>query len=87
VTVTALPTAGTLSGIPSICVNDTTLFYSTVSGGRWSSSDTSVATVDSTTGLVTGVAADTATITYTVTGTGGCSNIAWLEVTVISCVR
>jgi len=74
VTVTAPPTAGTLSGNQSICVTGTTAFASTVSGGSWSSSATGVATVNATTGLVTGIAAGTATITYTVTGTGGCSD-------------
>jgi len=68
------PQAGTLSGNDSICVNATTPFASTASGGAWSSSDTLVATVNASTGLVTGVGAGTATITYTVTGTGGCSN-------------
>jgi gliding motility-associated-like protein len=65
--------AGTLSGTQSICVGSTTTFSSTVSGGAWTSSNTAVATVNSS-GVVTGVAAGTATITYTVTGTGGCSN-------------
>ncbi|MFM9060558.1 MAG: beta strand repeat-containing protein, partial [Bacteroidota bacterium] len=82
VTVTAF-TAGVLSGSQSICsvgggssqspnVNTTT-FVSTVSGGTWSSSNTSVATVNSS-GVVTGVAAGTADITYSLTfSSGGCS--------------
>ena len=41
--------------------------------GTWSSSNTSVATVDAN-GVITGVAPGTATITYTVTGTGGCAD-------------
>nr|MBM3931734.1 T9SS type A sorting domain-containing protein [Sphingomonadales bacterium] len=73
-TVTAPASAGTLSGTQNICIAGTTTFTSTVSGGSWSSSATGVATVNATTGLVTGIAAGTATITYTVTGTGGCSN-------------
>ncbi len=40
--------------------------------GVWSSSNTSVATIDPSTGVVTGVAAGTSTITYTVT-IGSCS--------------
>ncbi len=74
VTVTAAPSAGTLSGSQGICVNGTSIFASTVTGGSWSSSTPSIATVNATTGLVTGVAAGTATMTYTVTGTGGCAN-------------
>ncbi|MFM8512537.1 MAG: hypothetical protein ACKOBI_02180 [Bacteroidota bacterium] len=74
ITVSAPASAGTLSGTQSICVNGTTTFASTVSGGSWSSSAIGVATVNASTGVVTGVAAGTATITYTVTGTGGCAN-------------
>ncbi|MCB9257682.1 MAG: Ig-like domain-containing protein [Chitinophagales bacterium] len=73
VTVTAAPSAGTLSGAQSICLPGTTNFSSTVSGGTWSSSNTSVATVNAS-GVVTGVSVGSATITYTVAGTGGCSN-------------
>jgi hypothetical protein len=75
VTVTTAPNAGTLSGTQAICVSGTTDFDTNGdAGGSWTSSNTGVATVNSSTGLVTGVAAGTATITYTVTGTGGCSN-------------
>ncbi|MFM8787885.1 MAG: hypothetical protein ACKOFE_09565, partial [Bacteroidota bacterium] len=74
ITVAAPTSAGTLSGTQSICIAGNTTFASTVSGGSWSSSSTGVATVNASTGVVTGVAAGTATITYTVTGTGGCAN-------------
>ncbi len=74
VTVTAAPVAGTLAGNQSICVGGTTTFTSTVSGGSWSSSNTGIATINSSTGVITGVGAGTATITYTMTGSGGCPN-------------
>ena len=74
VTVTAPPSAGTLSGTQAVCASGTTTFASTVSGGAWSSSDSGVATIDASTGVVTPVAAGTATMTYTVAGTGGCSD-------------
>jgi gliding motility-associated-like protein len=70
----ALISAGTLSGIQNVCVSGTTSFSSTVSGGVWSSSNTSVATINPATGLVTGVSAGTATMTYTVAGSGSCPN-------------
>ncbi|MGQ7946091.1 hypothetical protein [Flavobacterium sp. WC2509] len=60
-------TAGTLSGNQSVCVNGTTTFSSTASGGTWSSSSTSVATVNSS-GVVTGVAAGSSIISYTLSG-------------------
>ena len=73
VTITAAPTTGVLSGNQAICIAGTTTFSSTVLGGSWSSSSALVATTTSA-GLVTGVGAGTATMTYTVLGTGGCSN-------------
>ncbi|MFD2892572.1 Ig domain-containing protein, partial [Flavobacterium chuncheonense] len=48
----------------------------------WSSSDVAIATVDAS-GIITGVSAGTATITYTVLGTGGCVDTSSsLDVTV-----
>ncbi|WP_207802036.1 gliding motility-associated C-terminal domain-containing protein [Flavobacterium aquariorum] len=71
-TINAAPNAGTLSGTQAICVSGTTTFSSTVSGGSWSSSNASIATVDPVTGLITGISSGTATITYKIIGTGGC---------------
>ena len=65
--------AGTLSGNQYICTynpNKTTTFSSTVSGGTWTSSNTGIATVNSSTGVVTAVTTGTATITYTVASSG-----------------
>ena len=74
ITVTSQASAGTLSGTQGICVGGTTTFTSTVSGGSWSSSATGIATVNASTGVVNGVTAGTAIITYTRNGTGGCAN-------------
>ncbi len=84
VTVTASPNAGTLSGIQAIYVGNTTTFNSNGNtGGIFTSSNTAIATVNSSTGLITGLAAGTVTITYTLTGTGGCSNaIATRDITI-----
>ena len=57
-------TAGTLSGNQNICSGSTTAFSSTQTGGTWSSANTAIATINSSTGVVTGVATGTATITY-----------------------
>ena len=59
---------GPISGSSTICAGSVLALADTTSGGTWSSSDVSIATIDSSTGAATGVAAGTATITYT-TGT------------------
>ena len=69
--------APAITGTPNVCVGSTTAL-SDVGGGTWSSSNPSVATVGLTTGIVTGVAAGTLTITYITSA--GCS--ATMTVTV-----
>ncbi len=79
------PPPGTLSGTQIICSGTSATFLSTYQGGTWSSSDLTVASINTTTGLVMGVDAGNATMTYTVTRTGGCpSLIATRTVTVNS---
>jgi hypothetical protein len=75
ITVTTTPNAGTLSGTQAICVGATTSFSSNGdAGGAWTSSNASNASINSS-GTVIGVAAGSATMTYTITGTGGCSTV------------
>lgn len=71
VTVNATPAA--ITGIAPICPAATATVTHPVSGGTWSTSDATVATVGGATGVVTGVSATggTATITYTLP-TSGC---------------
>jgi gliding motility-associated-like protein len=73
VIVSTPPSAGILSGDQVICSNETATFISTIAGGLWSSSDTSIATVNPDSGLITVVSSGTATMTYTVAATGGCT--------------
>ena len=54
---------------------------STTSGGTWASLAPGIATIDPT-GVVTGVAAGTATITYTFTNANGCSTTISADVVV-----
>ena len=70
ITVNPLPNAGVISGTTYLCIGSNTTLSSNMSGGTWSSSNTSAATVNPATGVVTGVAAGSSTITYTVSS--GC---------------
>ncbi len=55
--------AATISGTSSICVGATTSLAASIPGAVWVSGNASIATISSS-GVVTGVAAGTATITY-----------------------
>jgi hypothetical protein len=70
VTVNPLPTAGTITGVDSVCPGHVVTLSNATTGGTWSSSSASTATI-STAGVVTGVAPGTVTITYTVTTSCG----------------
>jgi hypothetical protein len=63
---------GVLSGAQTICLSGTNTFTSTVAGGTWSSGDPSIATINSSTGLITNIKAGTVTMTYTQAGVNGC---------------
>ena len=62
-------TPGPISGVTKACIGTTTTLGSATTGGSWLTLNTDVATIDAATGVVTGLAAGTALITYT-SGTG-----------------
>ena len=68
VTVDANPLSNS-SGINSVCLGNTTTLSNSTPGGVWSSGNVLMATVDGTTGVVTGIGAGSPMITY-MTGTG-----------------
>ncbi|MCX6171639.1 MAG: T9SS type A sorting domain-containing protein [Flavobacterium sp.] len=81
VTIIPLPNTGTLSGLQSFCMNGTSaLTTNGTTGGTWSSSNSAIATVNSS-GGVTGAGVGVATITYSLNGSG-CSNSSTLGVTI-----
>ena len=69
--VTVNPNPTTITGGTGVCIGLTTTLNSTPAGGTWTSSNGN-ATIDPSTGIVTGSAAGTSTITYTVST--GCIN-------------
>src|SRR5206468_7265368 len=63
--------AGTVSGTSPLCIGATATYTSNGdAGGTWTSTNTGVATVGSSTGLVTAIAAGTTNITYSKSGCG-----------------
>ena len=71
-----------ISGTTIVCTGTPVVLSEASTGGSWSSSNTSVATIGST-GIVTGVAGGTAVITYSgAAGTGISGNFVTLTVTV-----
>ncbi|GAA4470127.1 hypothetical protein GCM10023093_30730 [Nemorincola caseinilytica] len=69
VTVNVTPAA--VTGASGLCEGQSTIYNNGVSGGTWSSSNASVASVGASTGVVSAISAGTATISYTLYG--GCS--------------
>jgi uncharacterized protein YjdB len=69
VVVTVDPSPATITGPSVVCKNATIALTDASSGGTWTSSDASVATIDAS-GMVTGINTGTSAITYT--GPSGC---------------
>jgi uncharacterized protein YjdB len=80
VNVYALPVVAAITGGNKACPSSTIQLADVTSGGVWSSSNTSVATVNSS-GLVSTLTAGTTVITYTVT-TNGCSTAKTVTLTI-----
>ena len=72
-TINPVPVPGTITGTTTVCVGTTTTLSDAVTGGSWSSSNAVIASVGSGSGVVTGGATGSATITYTVTD--GCGTV------------
>jgi len=66
ITVNVAPSA--ITGPGSVCVGNTIILIDTTAGGVWSSSNTLLATAGSASGVVTGVAGGTPTISYQMPG-------------------
>lgn len=73
--------SGIVAAFTSLCAGTTVHLTDATTGGVWSSTNTSIATVN-TTGLVTGLSSGTDTILYTLSIPGGCTNSAMISITV-----
>jgi len=71
----ATPTSA-ITGTTSVCIGATTTLANSTAGGVWTSSNTGVATIHPSTGLVTSVSAGTTSITYK-TECGGVSTVTF----------
>jgi len=79
-TVTVNPGPGPITGITTVCAGSMTTLSSTPGGGTWSISPLTVATIGSSSGVVTGVSAGTATVTYTLPT--GCATTTTITVNI-----
>ena len=80
VIVKANPSVAAITGLTNVCVGSTIPLTDATAGGTWSTSNSSIASINSS-GVVTGVATGNATITYTVTS-NGCTGTATSVITV-----
>ena len=69
---------GPIAGPGTICASDTVILTDTPGGGRWSSSDTTIATIGATTGVLTGLRAGSTIISYTISA--ACPATAFEEI-------
>ncbi|MBC7552730.1 MAG: gliding motility-associated C-terminal domain-containing protein [Taibaiella sp.] len=62
---TVNPTPGAIGGPAAVCVGSNITLTNGSAGGTWTSSNSSIASINSSTGVLTGVTTGTVTITYT----------------------
>ncbi len=72
-----------ITGLTSVCTGSTISLANATTGGTWSSSNNSIATINQS-GLVTGLSSGNATITYTI-GQGICNRFVSLPILIENC--
>jgi uncharacterized protein YjdB len=82
-TIISVSAQPTITGTQSACIGATTSLTGAASGGSWSSSSTGIASVSASTGMVTGVNAGTATMSYSLGG--GCLRTAVVTIKRLTC--
>ena len=71
ITIISGVTAGTITGPTTVQAGNSISLSSTSGGGTWTITPSTVATINATSGLVSGLSAGAALVTYTVSGCGG----------------
>ena len=80
VTINPLPDAGTITGDDTVCIGTTITLADAVTGGAWAASNAKAGVAA---GVVTGMAAGTDTIKYSITAT--CTGVAQKIIHIIHC--
>jgi hypothetical protein len=73
VTVLPVPANAPINGPASVCAGNPVNFTNPVAGGTWTSSNTSIVSVNGATGVGVGTNPGTATVSYTTNGVNGCT--------------
>jgi choice-of-anchor A domain-containing protein len=81
VTISTYPSVAQIAGNTTVTAGSTTQLTNNTGSGTWNSNNNSIATVNAS-GLVSGVSAGSAVISYTVTTTAGCTTVVTANVTV-----
>jgi hypothetical protein len=76
VTVNPAPVLAPNLGNNAMCVNTSTSLSNSQAGGFWSSSNTSIAAIEPTTGLISALSSGSTTITYTYANSFNCTSTA-----------
>lgn len=82
VTVNPYPVVPALASPGLLCAGSSKVLQNTPPGGVWQAVPAAAASIDSTTGRLTGIQAGDALVTYTVTNPGGCATAVTLTVPV-----
>ena len=82
VTVDSPPTAGSIAGPLAVCITDSILLVDLTAGGVWSSSVPAVATVNASTGWVTGISGGITGISYT--NSNACGSVSVVQVITVN---
>jgi len=82
ITINPLPVVAAIGNTGDVCVGKTRTLSNATTGGVWTSATPTIATINSATGMVTGVSAGTSVITYTVTNNNSCTTAVTYTITV-----